>query len=504
MTDKNQEPSPFTRAIESLESGDTARAEALFKQTIKELGPTNNQSLLSYKSLISLATEDNNYTKALNISLDLLDAQIQALGIRHSDCTRTLNNIHTLCNTLGNKELAEEIMAMAREAERATVATSVKRLRTNDELLEEEEEKELPGARTIFMMPIAPIKDWVDSLGEKIKSTLSILLLVGVPVVLFAIFGVLYLLGLQSSGDGALAAGRTYLAGGGLVSLTMDGGKAVFNLGDRKITQGYQAFSGSDFDLGRLMLAPPWGREYWMELRPEGLVNAAGLMFYRADSPELEIISHMQNVMVAADRCYREERSYPESFNKDDVYHFDYDNPFTSRLDYPVVTSVKLPDKRFKDRNQLFAYLRAGGTWPGEPAIYPGAINCGHIVSETQTSYFDDFVVHGCNRLGRPFKGTDGTTLLFVSERGTLKEQPPMPATGILASTGIYVWTGAQSPGIFLLANRLCLFYGALAIAYLALGRLLKEPKSRLVANLLGFVALVVTILNVMAWTIKL
>ena len=98
MTESN-EPSNFTTAIECLEAGDLARAEKLFNLTIKKLGPAHNQSHLSYKSLISIATENGEYGKALTVSLDLLDAQINTFGIRHAETSRTINNIYTLCNT---------------------------------------------------------------------------------------------------------------------------------------------------------------------------------------------------------------------------------------------------------------------------------------------------------------------------------------------------------------------------------------------------------------------
>ncbi|MBZ0188989.1 MAG: hypothetical protein K8F91_22280, partial [Candidatus Obscuribacterales bacterium] len=229
----------------------------------------------------------------------------------------------------------------------------------------------------------------------------------------------------------------------------------------------------------------------WLEARSDGLVSGDNLIFYGPKSPELDILTYMQNAMVAADRCHREEKTYPSSFGKGSDYSFDYVNPFTARVDYPIVTKLKLPTQGFADRNQFFNHLKAGGSWPGEPALYPGSINCCQLVAETQTSFFEDFIVHGCNRSGRIFQGPDGRALLLVSERGTVQELPPLRSGSITGATRLCIWTNSYSgPGLFLLMNRLCLFYGSLAAVYLLLAKLFKEPKSKITAALIGFAML--------------
>lgn len=503
MTEKS-EPSDFTKAIECLESGDLDNAEVLFKKTIEKLGVKHNQSHLAYKSLISIASEKGEYNKALNVSLDLLDAQVNTFGIRHAESSRTINNIYTLCNTLGKHELAEEIMSMAKEAEQKTVANSVQKLRGGpEELPEEEEEKiELPGAQTMIGKIAAPVNSFFGILGDRLKRLVCMAIVGGILVTIFGALFIIKYLEPPATANLQNISQEKYTSSDGVVDLSFDeSGKAVFSLGDRKVTLPTTYYSSPSSKFASLLLTPVNAKEFWIYKTPHGIDGVGNYSLYTASAKELDIVAMMKNVMTVSNRWFKEQQQYPSSFHtEENADMFLFDNPFTLREDYPIVQKLKLPDGRFNNMNQLIGTLRVGGRWTDEASLYPGAINCAHVVAETENSFLERFVIHACDRNGWPIRDSSGNVLLLVSSGGVSEEEQVRTSSAILGATRVAVIDQSMSGWSLLLRYRLTIFYIVLALIFLGVGKVIPDTVAKFTSQSIGYIAILLAIVTALVW----
>lgn len=501
---ENPESSYFTTAIECLESGDLDKAEGLFKLTVEQMGPTHNQSHLAYKSLISIASEKGEYTKALNVSLDLLDAQVNTFGIRHAESSRTINNIYTLCNTLGKHELAKEIMQMAKDAEQKTVATSVKKLRGDkEELLEEEEEKiELPGAQTMIGKIAQPVNSLFGVMGKRLKCLVCMTIVLGL---LGTIFGALFSLKYLDKGglsDIENLAENQYISADGSIALQFDKtGKANFDIGQRRFILPTTYYKNPSNHIASLLLSPVTAKEFWIYKTPQGIDGLGDFTLYSLNNAEVELIRLMKNIMVVSNRWFDEQKQYPDSFHDvENAEMFEYKNPFTLRKDYPIVQEIKLPDSRFSNMNHLLGTLQAGGTWTKEASLYPGAVNCLHVQAETENSFIEKFVIHACDRYGQLIRDASGNTFLMQSTSGITEKTKIGSSAAIAAATKIGIIDQSLSSISSLLKYRLTIFYLTIGLIFLGVGKLIPDTVAKVTAGLICFVCLSISVVTAIIW----
>lgn len=502
-----KESTTFSEAVRCLEAFDFEKAEVLFKQTIKELGSTHHQSLLAYKSLISISSQNNDYTNALYLSLDLLDAQTKAYGARHIECSKTVNNIYTICNTLGDRELAEEILKMVREFEKSSMTEGVKKLRASkgyDEMEAEELKKELDAS------PVKRAIKQAKQLGEPENAGLT-----GYFVLFVALGFVVVLLG-ASFGFGLTRGNMLrqslssdamqFNQADGLMSLKFsDGAATLASSGGSKGAGSerslpYDAYSLNAANIAALLVSNPIQKEFWMIKGQEKLIGQNNTAFYSEKAPEQIILQTMQEALAAANTAYTDDRAYPDEPNK----KLTYDNPFTQREDYPFIHKAKVSfkDTNFGTKEAFLAHMEKGGTWPGEPALYPGCINCCHLSIETNSSYLDSFVVHACDGSGRIFDGNGGKKLVLTSERGETITSAALKNASLEKSTALMIWTEpTQHPDlvIMLLQLRQALLCAMLAFPFFFLALVMPHPNVKSASSVIGLIFLILSV-GLMAW----
>lgn len=125
----------FSVAMIALESGDFAKSEKLLRETVDMMGKNHPVAMLAMKTLGGIASEQGRYDDCLEVSLDLLDAQIRTFGVNHSETSRTVRGILKICKDHGKPEVANEISMMvdaASNMEKVTTTQSLQRLRRND------------------------------------------------------------------------------------------------------------------------------------------------------------------------------------------------------------------------------------------------------------------------------------------------------------------------------------------------------------------------------------
>ncbi len=503
MTESN-EPSNFTTAIECLEAGDLARAEKLFNLTIKKLGPAHNQSHLSYKSLISIATENGEYGKALTVSLDLLDAQINTFGIRHAETSRTINNIYTLCNTLGKHELAREIMQMAKDAEQQTVASSVKKLRGDqEELPEEEEEKiELPGAQTMIGKITQPVNSLFDIMGKRLKRVVCVTILLALTATIFGTLFAFKTMEKSGSGGSTMLSMNNYSSADGRVSLDFGkNGKAQIKIDQKSLALPTRYYKNPSQHFASLLLSPVNSRELWIFKTPQGIDGVGNCTLFADSNEEMHIVAMMKKVTRVSNRWFQDEKKYPETLHTEEIRSmFEFENAFTLRTDYPIVQQLQLPDERFTNINQLLSILANGGTWTNEASLYPGAINCLHVTAETENSFIEKFIVHGCDRYGQIIRDASGRSFTLVSSGGHLERSTgPVPAS-VTGASSMAIIDQSMGGMVLLLKYRLTIFYLGLSLLYLALAKLLPDGLAKILAGLCSFGFFAVSIIAALIW----
>lgn len=502
MTDY-QESATFSEAIRCLESFEFEKAEALFKRTIKEQGPTHHQSLLSYKSLISIASQNNDYTNALYLSLDLLDAQTKAYGARHIECSKTANNIYTICNTLGDRELAEEIMKAVKEFERDSMTEGVKKMRVKkgyDEMEEEEARKEL--AQSPVKRAIKQAKTISEPENAGLAGYLVLIVTIGLVVILLGVaFGIGMTRG-KSLKQSLAGKGLLYTQADGLLSLKLsDTGAVLASSGGSKgagkeRNLSYDAFSPGLKNIAALLVTNPIEKEFWMIKGREKLVGQSNTAFYSEQAPEQLVLQTAHKTLKAANQAYSDNRSYPdESMGEDSKY----ENPFTKRSDYPLIQKVKvsLKDTGFASKEAFMAHLQKGGTWPDEPALYPGCINCAHLSIETNASYLDSFVLHACDGSGRIFDGNGGKKLILQAERGEIITSAALKNLALDKAQALRIWMDqSQYPDLLiqLLQLRQSLLSAVLSLPFFFLALVLPNPGAKSASGVIGLLFLIISV----------
>ncbi len=502
MTDY-QESATFSEAIRCLEAFEFEKAESLFKLTIKELGPTHHQSLLSYKSLISIASQNNDYTNALYLSLDLLDAQTKAYGARHIECSKTANNIYTICNTLGDRELAEEIMKAVKEFERDSMTEGVKKMRVKkgyDEMEQEEAQRELDASPVKRAIKTAKAISEPENAGFAGYAVL--IMTIGLVFVLLGATFAFALTRGQTLKQSLASQGMVFSQADGLLSLKLtDTGAILVSSGgskgagsEKKLS--YDAFSPGMKNIAALLVTNPFEKEFWMFKGPEKLVGQSNTAFYSEKAPEQIILQTAHQTLKSANEIYNDKRSYPdESMGEDSKY----DNPFTKRSDYPFIQKVKvsLKDTGYASKEAFMAHLEKGGTWPEEPALYPGCINCAHLSIETNASYLDSFVMHACDGSGRIFDGNGGKKLILQAERGEIITSAALKNMALDKAQSLRIWMDQpQYPEllILLLQLRQSLLSAVLSLPFFFLSLVLPSPSAKSASAGMGLLFLILSV----------
>jgi hypothetical protein len=502
MTDY-QESATFSEAIRCLESFEFDKAEELFKRTIKELGPTHHQSLLSYKSLISIASQNNDYTNALYLSLDLLDAQTKAYGARHIECSKTANNIYTICNTLGDRDLAEEIMKAVKDFERDSMSEGVKKMRVKkgyDEMEQEEAQKEL--AQSPVKRAIKQAKTISEPDNAGLAGYFVLIITLGLVV---ALLGTALAVGLsrgKTLKQSLASQGMLYTQADGLLSLKLsDTGAVLASRGgskgagsEKNLT--YDAFSPSLRNIAALLVTNPIEKEFWMIKGREKLVGQSNTAFYSEKAPEQLVLQTAHQALQSANKAYSNNRGYPDETMGEDSK---YDNPFTKRADYPFVQKVRvsLKDSGFASKEAFMAHLEKGGTWPDEPALYPGCINCAHLSIETNASYLDSFVLHACDGSGRIFDGNGGKKLVLQAERGEIITSAALKNMALDKAQALRIWMDqVQYPDllILLLQLRQSLLSAVLSLPFFFLALVVPNPGAKSASGVIGLLFLILSV----------
>lgn len=475
----------------------------LFKQVIKDLGATHHQSLLSYKSLISIASQNNDYTNALYLSLDLLDAQTKAYGARHIECSKTANNIYTICNTLGDRDLAEEIMKAVKEFERDSMTEGVKKMRVKkgyDQMEEEEAQRELEASPVKRVIKQAKAINEPENAGFAAYAVLFVT--VGLVLVLIgATFGIGMTRG-KVLRQSLASQGMLYTQADGLLSLKInDTGAVLASSGGSKgagseRNLSYDAFSPGIKNIAALLTTNPLQKEFWMFKGQEKLVGQNNTAFYSEKAPEQVILQNAHKTLQAANQAYNDNRSYPDELLGEDSK---YDNPFTKRSDYPFIQKVKvsLKDSGFISKEAFMAHLEKGGTWTDEPALYPGCINCAHLSIETNSSYLDSFVLHACDGSGRIFDGNGGKKLVLQAERGEVITSAALKNMTLDKAQALRVWmASSQYPDllILLLQLRQSLLCAVLSLPFFFLALVLPNPGAKSAASAIGLIFLILSV----------
>ncbi|MDZ4837553.1 MAG: tetratricopeptide repeat protein, partial [Candidatus Melainabacteria bacterium] len=125
---------------------DFAKSERLLRETVAMMGSTHPVAMLAMKTLGGIASEQKRFDDALQVSLDLLDAQISTFGVNHAETSRTVNTILDMCKDLGKDQIAEDIATLvkkASEVEKTKTTQSLQRLRGGVE--DPEFKKNSPG-----------------------------------------------------------------------------------------------------------------------------------------------------------------------------------------------------------------------------------------------------------------------------------------------------------------------------------------------------------------------
>ncbi len=502
MADYKESPT-FSEAVRCLEAFDFEKAEGLFRQTIKELGPTHHQSLLSYKSLISISSQNNDYTNALYLSLDLLDAQTKTFGARHIECSKTVNNIYTICNTLGDRELAEEILKMVKEFEKTSMSEGVKKLRTSkgyDEMEQEEARKEL--AQSPVKRAVKQAKSLGDPENAGITGYLVLIVAIGCVVVLMgAAFG----LGLTRGStlkQGLSSQALQYTQADGLLSLKFSDTQATLASSGGSKGSGsernlsYDAYAPNLANIAALLVSNPLDKEFWMIKGEEKLIGQNNTAFYSDKAQEQIVLQTMQETLEGANKAYVENRAYPDEPLGKSVR---YENPFTKRNDYPFIHKAKVSykDTTYGTKEAFMAHMEKGGTWPGEPALYPGCINCCHLSIETNSSYLDSFVVHACDGSGRIFDGNGGKKLVLCSERGETITNAALKNAALEKASVLSVWMEPSAHPdiiILLLQMRQAFLCAILAFPFFFLALVIPHPNVKSASGVIGLIFLILSV----------
>ena len=304
----------------------------------------------------------------------LLEAQGELLGYSHADTSRTVQNICTMCVTLGKTEIAEEVRQLAKDAsdkEKIERSAQVKELRSRDALRAEDEETEDTedqGPPTVGEA-LSQISSSILSTGA-VPALLLVFSIVGVIFIPLAVLSFTYS---DTSLPPHLAKDSTFVTINGDSEVSITSGSRVSLSGADSRRDAALIVNGRDArELGELLLNPLTKSEYLLRAVPEGLIDSNGRIIFKTEAEEFAIIKQQEEVARAANEFYTREQRYPEEI--DQLGDLSYENPFTLRKDSPLIQSVTIPAQA--NAKQYIDGLTAGARWEGEAAFYPGAINC--------------------------------------------------------------------------------------------------------------------------------
>ncbi len=495
MSKKGAEPSQdeqgsrlFKEAIDTLEAGLFDDAVPIFEQVIKALGDTHHLSILSYKSLVTITSNRGDFHKSLDWSLLLLEAQGKTLGYSHADTTKTVNNICTMCVTLGKKEIAEEVKKLAKDAsdkEKTKRSKQVRDLRARNPL------EDVPQDTTLEIAQKNPSVG--QAVGMVFRSTQDVGALVSIGLVfllILLIFGPLVafkLSSMQSSLPAIIDPKTTYVSTDGTMAISFPTGYEAL-VGDEQSRRKCQFFYGNDIsELGDMLLCPVPCNEYVLVSTPGKLTEASRRRLFKNDSPELIVIKQQNRIIQLASEFYDKNQLYPDTL--EELGEANYENPFTLRKDYPIIQNISIPARM--NFEQLFSNLADGQKWEGEAALYPGALNCGHISSKLTSSAAESFIIHACDGDGRLFRTTKGKSIVFLQRGRRIDSRDSFV---LPAEADIKVMVSAQEDRIdlllMLLKCRMLIFYSCVFSVFLLIGLKFSSVKAKYVSIGVGLILL--------------
>lgn len=412
----------FSVAMIALESGDFAKSERLLRETVSMMGNTHPVSMLAMKTMSGIASEQGRYEDSLQVSLDLLDAQITTFGVNHAETSRTIRSILDMCKDLGKPQIADDIAILvqtASEMEKSQTTQSMKRLRVAD--IDEADGAEPNTLRYKIAKWIAArlgqgVKDW--PLFEHSVTAMAILFL----VVIGLLFAGLSYIKLSSPGTGVSAVRHD-----SLVYSTIDDRRqlnfqspydAIVQIDEKSLSAPFRVVGFDWHEIGILMTSSIFDKESWLVIRQEGLRDLKNNVYYKPDAPERNIVRQMKEVMNTCNLYFKEKNIYPTKMEQIGENSFQYHNPFSKEMSIPSIQTVRLVDKSPDVVADFLWMVRKGGTWPGELPLAPGVIH-GCIVSYTDHNEIkQQFLMHCCDRYGAIISGSDSPALILQSVGG--------------------------------------------------------------------------------------
>lgn len=486
----------FSQAIKTLEEGDWDKAEQLFIAALNNLGNKHHLSVLALKSLVTISSNKGELEKSLDWSLQLLDAQAATLGLNHADSSRTVNNIITMCVTLGKTSLAEEVKELAqyaRDAEKTTRSQQAAQLRKRNvapqPLEEDEHDEETAGLITITGKKLPELLDK----AQDASSTLAVVLVI---VLLTATFGTLIALKFTFNSDAnqrVYQAETTYMLADNSRELRYQSPlKMEVALPNEKLSLPFKTFGYDIREIGDLLLSSIIEKEYWMALTPEGFDDQTGATFFKSSSKELIVLRQVNSIVENAEGLYKRRGVYPDKLSE--IGDFSYKNPYTLRRDYPIIQVVSILGH--DDPNLVLGPMTAGGRWSNEPAAYPAGINCAHVSRRTNKSVPETFIIHAYNKYGRFFTREDGSLYVVTLQKGQQLQRTisSHPFHGVGAIRILDLAPGLAPTLLPIFIYRLTLFYSAIALVIGAMGLIWRDAKARAFCFVLSGVSLIVGI----------
>ncbi len=495
----------FSKAIFALESGRFEESERLLKDTINMLGKTHHVSMLAMKTLVGITSERGRSEEALQISLDLFEAQIAALGVTHSETARTVKNMVDLCKELGKPDVAEHIATMvqiASEEEKLRSTNSFRNLRLGVGGVEEVESKPNLWDRIVhyFYSRFERYFKWLAKSGN---ATMGITLIGGLAGLIAISYIVLFLIGTTSTKKSNVLLRKACAQ-----YSTIDKRKRLEFVSDYQVVVAldlktlaapFRVYGRDWHDVGTLSTSSIFDKENWLLCTPEGLkeCHAKPNVFYRYDAPERVVFQQMQEIMLTADEFFRDRGYYPEQMKQISKTSFRYMNPFTKEMEEPSLQIINLKALTRSNYESILDSLQLGGRWPGEPNLRAGCIHCCQITGGKKPA----FLIHGCDRNNRSLSGTDGLAVLLRSEDGRLVKTESDSSPLVSMRTPIYCvmdfpseLTTSITP---FLRYRFSFIFGWLLIAFALLSRFVSKPKEKAVALILIGLCLILTLASV-------
>ncbi|MBX3077150.1 tetratricopeptide repeat protein [Candidatus Obscuribacterales bacterium] len=502
MTSEERGSQLFSEAIRALEDDNPERAEQLFVGALNNLEKKHHLAILSLKSLVTITSNKGDFDAAIDWSLQLLEAQTGALGHTHADVSRTVMNIATMCETLGKHDIAKEVKELhhyASTAERAQKAQQVKNIRTTAKSVDEDKEPE----EDEYDEKVATFGEYWKRQKQQWRAAVSkaggLIVTFVFLLLLGAMVGGLFGLKMLYTGEhnSELSQPKTGIDGSGSPTryITADNRvelqfvsptKMEAQIDGEKVLVPFSTYGYSPLEIGDLLMSLPFEKELWLHRNPDGLTD--GKRTYLHDRHmDRDMLAQIANVADMSSRYYKKRKVYPDKITE--IGDFTYFNPYTQRNDYPLIQVVTAPGH--SDPGPFLGSIQKGALWPGEPMLYPGCINIGHISHQRNMSVPETLVIHGCNRNSRFFTTSTGDPFYLVFEKGEQK-QPTAPKLNFLRDISKVcvldiapAWAGLVQ---MLITARFVIFFALLFIIFYAIAGMFDNDTTKKVAY--GFVTI--------------